>query len=549
MLLDALYVNGRFTTLDSQRPTATTVGVLGGVIVGLDEELHGCRAEVTVDLAGAPVVPGLHDAHQHLSARGQELQMCDVSPAVVRTLADVYATVGRHAATLTPDAWVLATGLDVGKLDDAPTREGLDAVAGGRPVWVLHASHHAGIASTGAIRRIGFADPRHLPDVDGGWIERRPDGDPTGLITERAMTLIFEHIRPQPFEDFVEAIGLASRAALADGLTSVTEPGISGRMIGNSASDLAAFTAARERGLLGVRMTVMPEMSALHDLAGDAAGGPGFGLDLGLRTGFGDDWLRVGAVKIISDGALTARTAALCCDYADRPGVRGLLLDDAAALQDTILAAHRAGWQIGTHAIGDAAVDVILDGYERAQRLHPRADFRHRIEHCGLTGDRQIERIKQLGVVPVPQGRFLDELGDSYVTALGPERAQLLYRQRSFLDAGIEVPGSSDCPVVDGSPLRGIHSLVNRQLPDGSVLNAAERLTPLQALRAYTVGSAYADHSEHRKGTLSRGKLADFVVLSDDLLAVAPETIGDLSAVATVVGGVVRHGADLLDHR
>ncbi|CCG03420.1 amidohydrolase [Blastococcus saxobsidens] len=545
MLLDALYVNGRFTTLDPQRPTATAIGVVGGVIVGLDEELDGCQAELTVDLAGAPVVPGLHDAHQHLSARGQELQMCDVSPAAVRTLDDVYAAVGRHAATLARDAWVLATGLDVGKLDDAPTREGLDAVSGGRPVWVLHASHHAGIASTGAIRRIGFADPRQLSDVDGGWIERRPDGDPTGLITERAMTLIFEHVRPQPFEEFVEAIGLASRAALADGLTSVTEPGISGRMIGNSASDLAAFMIARDRGLLGVRMTLMPEISALHEVDGDTP----LGLDLGLRSGLGDDWLRIGAVKIISDGALTARTAALCCDYADRPGGRGLLLDDAGVLTERILAAHRAGWQIGTHAIGDAAVEVVLDAYERAQQLYPRTDPRHRIEHCGLTNDRQIERVKQLGVVPVPQGRFVTELGDSYVTALGRERAELLYRQRSFLDAGIEVPGSSDCPVVDGSPLLGIHSLVNRQLPDGTVLNPAERLTPLQALRTYTLGSAYADHSEHRKGTLSRGKLADFVVLSGDLLAVAPGTIGDLSVVATVVGGVVRHGADLLTSR
>ncbi|SNR22942.1 amidohydrolase [Blastococcus mobilis] len=542
MLLDALFTHGRFTTLEPDRPTATAVGVVGGLIVGFDEELAGCRAETTLDLGGAPVVPGLHDAHQHLSARGQDLLMCDVSPAAVRTLDDVYAAVGRHAAGLAPDAWVLATGLDDGKLDGSPTREGLDAVCGGRPVWVAHASHHAGVANTVAIRRIGFTDPRDLPDVDGGWIERRPDGDPTGLIAERAMTLIFAHIRPQPFEEFVHAIELGSRAALADGLTSVTEPGISGAMIGNSPTDLAAFMTARDRGVLGVRMTVMPEISALHDIERD-----GLGLDLGLRSGLGDDVLRIGAVKIISDGALTARTAAVCCDYADRPGGRGLLLDDAAVLQEKILAAHRAGWQIGTHAIGDAAVEVILDAYERAQELHPRTDPRHRIEHCGLADDRQIERLKQLGVVPVPQGRFLDELGDSYVTALGRERAGLLYRQRSFLDAGIELPGSSDCPVVDGSPLRGIHSLVNRQLPDGSVLNPAERLTPLQALRAYTVGSAYADHQDHRKGTLARGKLADFVVLSDDLLRVAPDSIGDVAVVATVVGGVVRHGADSLD--
>ena len=158
----------------------------------------------------------------------------------------------------------------------------------------------------------------------------------------------------------------------------------------------------------------------------------------------------------------------------------------------------------------------------------------------------EVKRVRELGVIPVPQGRFLDEVGDNYVRALGPARSALLYRQRSFLDVGVELPGSTDCPVADGAPLRGIHSLVNRELPDGSIHNPAERLSPAQALRAFTYGSAHADHQEHRKGSLARGKLADFVVLSDDVLQVDPSRIGGLGVEATVIGGEVVHGADAL---
>jgi predicted amidohydrolase YtcJ len=434
---------------------------------------------------------------------------------------------------------VTASGYDDSRLG-RPTAERLDEACGGRPLWMVHCSNHAGMVNTAAIRRMGYRDPRDLPDVEGGLVERHPDGRPTGFVAELAVNLVTGLLRPVPQDDLVSAIGLAAEEALRHGLTSVAEPGICGALTGNGPSDLAAFQAARDRGLLGVRVTVMPEMPALHEIANDAPGGAGFGLDLGVRTGLGDDWLRIGAVKVFSDGALSARTAAMVDDYADRPGVKGFLREDPAVLRRSVVAAHRAGWQVATHAIGDAAIDVVLDAYEEAQRAHPRPDARHRVEHCGVAGDGTIRRIRALGVIPVPQGRFMRENGEAYVRAVGAERGRLLYRQRSFVDAGIELPGSSDCPVVDGAPLGGIDALVNR------TVGADERLTPEQALRAYTYGSAYANHQESRRGTLARGKLADFTVLSDDLLAVPAERIGSLGVQATVVGGVVRYGFDAL---
>lgn len=548
MYLDALFTGGRFTTMDPERPTAHALGVVQGLIVGFDEELNGCRPERVHDLSGAPVVPGFHDAHHHLGMRGLEMQMCDVSPAAVGNLDGLYAALARHADQLAPQAWVLAVNYDDDKIGGRVTREGLDKASGGRPVWVSHISHHSGVVSTEAIRRMGFDNPADMPEDEGGWVERRPNGDPTGFIAERSLDLIHRLIRPAPFDDFVEALELGGQAALAEGLTSVTEPGIAGTLTGNGPADLAAYLTAAEQNRLTVRMTVMPEASTLHALGEPDATHTlhAYGLDLGLRTGFGDDRLRIGGVKVFSDGALSARTAAMCHDYVDDPGQQGVLYEDPESLRRRILHAHLAGWQVATHAIGDRAVRTVLDAYEYAQSVQPRPNARHRIEHFGVADDTQIARLSRLGVIPVPQARFLSEMGDIYVRNIGDGRAAMLYRQRSLLDAGVVLPGSSDCPVASGSPLLGMQALVSRVLPDGSVLNPTECLTPYEALRAYTHGSAYADHQEHRKGSLSRGKLADFTVLSDDPLAVAPERIGELSVQATVVGGVVQYGADTL---
>jgi predicted amidohydrolase YtcJ len=549
MRLDVLFHSGRITTLDDERPVAHALGVIAGRVVGLDGEVAGLAADVRYDLAGAAVVPGLHDAHQHLGARGEELLRCDLSPTAVTDLDDLAAALTRYAADLPPDAWVLGVGFDDAKLGGLPTRGLLDRAGGGRPVWIAHASHHAGVLSTAGFHRLGYRDPQDLPDVPGGVVGRDADGEPTGLLAERAMAPVLAALRPSPFEAHVEAIALGSRTALAEGLTSVTEAGLAGLLTGNGPSDLAAWQAARDRGLLAVRATLLPEASALHALVGDAPDGPGVGLDLGLRTGFGDDRLRLGAAKLFADGALTARTAALREDYADDPGNRGVFQEPPDRLHERILAAHRAGWQVATHAIGDAAIDVVLDAYEQAQARWPRADPRHRIEHCGLADDGQVRRIARLGVVPVPQARFLTELGDAYLPAVGSDRRERLYRQRAYLAAGVEVPGSSDCPVVAGAPLLGIQALVTRELPDGTVLCPDERLTPLEALRAFTIGSAYADHQERRKGRLRRGMLADLVVLGDELTAVPPERIGAIEVVATVVAGEVLHGAGRLPAR
>ena len=406
------------------------------------------------------------------------------------------------------------------------------------------------VASTEAFARAGYPDPTAVPDVSGGVVDRDVNGRATGLLQERSMRLLDRILRPGPTEDVIANIATASQAALREGLTSVTEPGIGTTDgIGNGRADLDSFQRARERGLLGVRMTVMPYITALRECGTFEPGGDWYGLDLGVRTGIGDEWLRIGPAKILSDGSLIGRSAAMHCDYHDTPGNSGILQFEPVQLHRYILEAHRCRWQIATHAIGDLALDTVLDAYEDAQRQYPRADVRHRIEHCAVTSDAQLARIARLGLVPVPQGRFLSELGDGLLAALGPERGQIAYRMRSFLDAGVVLPGSTDAPVVDGAPLLSIHDMVNRRTASGAPIAAHEAVTAHQALHAYTVGSAYAVHEDSRKGTLSRGKLADFTVLTDDLLAVAPERIREITVGATVVGGQVAYNAGALTTR
>ncbi|MFF8591848.1 amidohydrolase [Streptomyces sp. NPDC015220] len=547
MRLDAVFHNGRFTTLDADRPHARALGVLGGRIAGLDDEIAGARADTVVDLGGAQVVPGFNDAHHHLSMVGQNLRQLDVSYAACPTLDALYAAVAARAATLPADAWVLGFGYDQNKIGAHPTAEALHRAAGGRPVWLMHTSHHMAVASTEAFRRAGYADRAGVPDVPGGAVPRDADGRAVGLLQETAVSLVERLIRPEPAEEWVANIAEGSRAALALGLTSATEPGIGVTDgIGNGPTDLDSFHRARERGLLGVRMTVMPYITALRDRGLFEPGNSWYGLDLGLRTGFGDEWLRIGPTKILSDGSLIGRSAAMCCDYQDTPGNSGLLQYEAERIRHYILEAHRCGWQVATHAIGDAALDVALDAYEEAQRLYPRADVRHRVEHAAVASDAQVARIAALGLIPVPQGRFLSEIGDGLLTALGAERSRLAYRMRSFLDAGVVLPGSTDAPVVAGSPVLSIHDMVNRRTASGAPIAPHEAVTAEEALYAYTVGSAHAVHEERIKGTLRRGMLADLTVLSDDLLGVAPSRIRDVEVVATVVGGRVAYGAERL---
>jgi predicted amidohydrolase YtcJ len=540
---DLLLVNARVRTMDPARPLAAAVAVAGGRIAAVADDARDLADGVppgnVIDLRGATLIPGFHDAHNHMAGFGLSLTEVDLR---VATLEELYARVAARAADTPAGEWVVGAGYDQTRTGAHPDRDALDRVAPGHRVWLKHTSSHMCVVNSLVLRDLGL--DAEAPAVDGGRVAADAAGRPTGLLEERAQELVGNLTRPYPLSTLTDAVAVAGQRYLSEGLTSVTEAGVGGGWIGQSPVELAAYTAAREQGRLAVRTELMVVSDAFHPLAAHPADGIETGIDLGLRTGFGDDWLRLGPMKIFTDGSLVGRTAAMSDPFhgACENENRGYLQADAGQLTRAIIAAHRAGWRVAAHAIGDRAIDLALDAFDAAARRYPRPDPRHRIEHFAAARPDQVARAAALGVLPVGQGRFATELGDGMLAAVGPDRQSWLYRQRSLLDAGIVLAGSSDRPVATGAPLLGIHDMVNRRTASGAPFNPAEAVTAEAALRAYTWGSAYASQAERVKGSVEVGKLADFAVLSEDPVAVSPGRIAGLEVIATIVDGQLRYG-------
>lgn len=540
MKLDLLVTNANILTLDPERPRAHSVGVWNGLIVGVDEEVAGLACAEHIDARGATLTPGFHDVHNHMSAFGQQLREIDAAP--MRSLEELYDAVARRARELPAGEWITGSGYDQTLLGAHPTRAGLDAAGGGRPVMIIHRTCHLLAASTAVFERAGaLAAGYRVPD--GGFIERDPDGAPSGVVGEQAMAPFRDLLKPVPEAQLVDALALAAEHYLTEGLTSVTEAGIGASpIIGSSPVELAAYQRGHESGRLRLRTEVMIAMDNIHEVGAAAEDGYGLGLDLGLRTGLGSDRLRIGALKVFTDGALMSRTAAMTENFCGHDHA-GVMQFEPGRLERLCTDAHRAGWQLAVHAIGDHAVDVALDVIAAAQRAFPRADARHRIEHASVVRPDQLPRFAELEVIPSPQGRFISEIGDGVASVVGPERLPWTYRHRSFLDLGLCVPGGSDRPVVQGAPLPAMQAMVERRTSSGAPFSPGEAVTALEALESYTVHSAYASRDEHRRGQIRPRMLADFVLLGADPTAVDAGEIGAIPVLATCVGGELVYDA------
>lgn len=581
MKLDLLLRNADIITMDDRRPQAASLGIWQGRIVGLDDDLDGLDAAEVLDLDGATVTPGFIDAHCHTTWFGLGLGEVDVSGA--RGLDQLYdllesdmargksgaggesgAGLSGNGATADSTAqerqagWLMATGFSQthhgGEFPDIAV---LDRITEDRPLFIRHNSGHMAVVNTAALRLAG-AEAASFPDPDGGVIVRDAAGRPTGLVQETAQQLIQELILPYSLEAIEAALDRATRFYASEGITSFTEAGIGGGWIGHSPVELAAYQRAAARSRLHARAQLMPVLDVLHPLDGfgaapgagapgpDAAGAQALGLDLGMASGFGNDYLSLGPAKVFLDGSLLGETAAVSADYCshghtDNTGNTGYFQADPGALRHGIEAAYAAGWSIAAHAIGDRAVDLAIDILTDCEEKYGPRALPNRIEHASVTRPDQVQRLADAGIAVTPQASFFVDGGDGMTASLGPERIGWAYRAASFLAAGVTLAGSSDRPVADGNVLRGMQAFVDRRTVSGAVFgNPDERLSPRQALAAYTSGAAAATGTAHAKGTLTPGKLADFTVLSGSPLT-APD-IADLHVLATAVGGEFTHG-------
>ncbi|HET9013973.1 MAG TPA: amidohydrolase, partial [Thermomicrobiaceae bacterium] len=366
---------------------------------------------------------------------------------------------------------------------------------------------------------------RGTPDPEGGTIDRDEHGEPTGVVREAALRLAREAIALPGAEQIADALRAAGRRYLSEGVTSVAEAGIA------RDAELQAYQTLARAGELPVRTYLMMMIDeTLEPLA-----------RLGLRTGFGDPWLRIGPAKLFLDGSIGGRTARMSQPYEGEDDNLGLWMQNPQVMKDKIKAAHRAGFQCCAHAIGDAAIELLISAYEEALAEWPRPDARHRIEHSSILRPDLIDRIQRIGAIPVPGTTFLWAFRNAYVQNLGMDRIRYAYAMRTFFDRGIVAPASSDAPVDPTNPMIGIQTMVTRRSQEGDEVWPEERVTLEEAVRAYTYNGAYASFEEGLKGTIEPGKLGDLTVLETDLRTVAPESLAGVRVDLTVVEGSVAY--------
>ena len=540
MRIDTIFEHARFRTMDPSHPSASRVGVLNGRVVALDEELDGIDAREHVDLAGAHVVPGLNDVHVHAAWLGRNLagiDMTDLSGSldqVYHRLSERIQADGDGDA----DEWILCSGFDHHRFGKQyPDIHALDALSHGRPLFMRHTSGHSSIVNSEALRRIGAFDPQ-FHDPDGGRIVRDDDNMPTGLVVENAQNLIQDLFKPYSLGTQIRSLLLAGQRLLERGITSICDAGIGQGWIADSPIELMAYQQLHDERRLPVRTQVMPTLYTLHDVEANNDDHVRLGLDLGMRSGFGDDWLSVGPAKVFADGSLSGETAAMSIPYRDSGGNVGSLEHDPHRLHQWIMNALESGWSLATHAIGDRGIDVALDAYEEALNEGIQPPLPLRIEHAGVMRPDQLTRIARLHVVPTTQSVFYDNQGDGMIQSLEPQVLPYTYRAKSLADAGIILPGSSDAPCASESALLGIEKFVTRTTGSGRPFGPrSERLSIEEALKAYTTGSAEATGFVDRKGKISPGYLADFTCLNEDIFSTPPENISSILVKATVVGG------------
>jgi len=533
---DLIVTNCKAYTADPNDTVAEAVAVRDGRIlkVGLASEvmrLKGRRTRV-LNLDGRLVLPGFIDSHEHCIRKGLQADWVGCGSPPMKTIRDIVKALRVKAEEKPAGEWVIGNWFDDSKLEERrfPTRWDLDEASLDNPIYLGRAGGHNGVASSMALRIAGIG--RDTPQPAGGRIEKGVDGEPTGRLDElAAMNMVRSKIpAPSPEESvriMVRNWPAVEEELLSWGLTTVHEAHI-------KAPEAAAYQELLVQGKLRMRIGLMLDGMAPYE--GYATS------DLsrqGLRTGFSwGDRLRVIGVKLGVDGAMGSKTAALSRAYDDEPDNRGIIRVTQQELTEETVMCHQAKLRVCIHAIGDRAIDMALDAVEEALKKRPWEDHRHRIEHVGYAEEKQLKRMKKLGVAVSASIGFCYPIGDSHLKALGEERMKGYYPMRSLAEHGIVAGGNSD-GFGESWAITGIYGCVTRRTMGGKILCKEEAISVMDAIKAYTINGAYLEGVEKEKGSLEPGKLADMVALDKDILTINPNEIIEAKTVMTIVGGEV----------
>jgi predicted amidohydrolase YtcJ len=517
--VDTVLYNGLIYTLDASRPEASAVAIRDGRIlaVGDDREMLLLAGKNTrrVDLARRRVFPGFNDAHAHpwLSGVDQLKQVaCDKA-----SIEEIIAALRARAAQTPQGEWVRGFLYDDGKTPRPLSLADLDSAAPHHPVLVTHRGGHTGYANSLALKIAGVTSSTENPP--GGQFDRGADGQLNGRVADAAMNLIIAKIPDTSTrEDHRRGVALISKMYASYGVTSACEAD-------TTHDGLQAYQDARDSGELLYRAYCHMDVDDLDRY-----------IAAGLHTGFGDSMVRIGGIKQFADGSISERTAWLAEPYIGIPNYFGVESGSRESLYQNSRKAWQAGFQLCTHANGERAIDRMLGIYEQLQREAPRRDPRFRLEHCTVITAELISRMKSVGAIPIPFAGYVNFHGD-VMHFYGDERTNRMFAYRSFIDAGLRPPTASDYTASPPSPMLWLYSMTTRRDPTGHVWGGSQRITLPEAIRSATLDGAYASFEEHEKGTIERGKIADFVVLKEDPLSTPADHWLDIKVERTMLGG------------
>lgn len=516
---ELILYNGNIWTVNDNLPRAQAVAISGGRIlaVGTNDEVLSLAAGLSkkIDLGGKTVFPGFIDAHAHPCESGvAHLRMvaCDKD-----SISDIQAALRERAGKTPAGQWVLGFLYDDGKTPRPLSLPDLDAAVPDHPVLVRHRGGHTIFVNSRALNLAGVDE--RTPDPPGGRFEHDAAGHLTGHVGDKATEAFTRLIAFTPTrDDHREGAKLISKIFTSKGVTSagdaLTTP-----------QSLQGYQDARDAGELRMRVSCHITVEAIDRM-----------MAAGVHSGFGDEWIRIGAVKQFADGSISERTAWLSEPYIGIPDYHGLQVTSREQLYENSRKAHAAGWQLATHANGDLAIDAVLGVYEQIQREMPKPDPRFRLEHCTLLNDSLLQRMRALRAIPVPFSGYIYFHGD-VMHFYGEQRTEHMFPMRDFLTYGLQPTDSSDYTASPSDPMMWLRSQVTRTDMKGNVWGANQKISVEQAIRCGTINGAHATFEEKQKGSIEIGKLADLVVLADDPFKVEALNLHKIAVERTMVDG------------
>ena len=532
LFADLAFLNGKVITVDEVNSVAEAVAIKQGWIlrVGTDDDIREVIDSGTEvhDLDGKTVLPGLIDSHMHPGGswgayliRGVE---CGPEFNSVEAMLEI---VRLKVEETSSGNWILGYRLDDVKMGRYPTRQELDEVSPSNPLYIQRRDGHNGVANSLALELAGIT--KDTPDPHYGKIIRDEDGEATGLLRESAKDLVYHIMPPYTEDEFYRGLQIVYDECLSLGLTSIHASMV-------SPTEFRAMQKLKRQGKLSIR-------TAVH-LSGRDEGMVESAIALGIQTPFGDNWLKITEAEWVFDTSTSGRTAAYYEPYIGEPDNTGILLYDQDDIERRVWETHSAGIRVGLDGVGDRGIDRALDAIEKALLKQPRTDHRHRIEHCCYVTPSIQRRLKELEVIDASATGFLHDLGDAYKANRGEEAMRYMWPHRSLIDMGIKSPGHSDASICSPNPWLGIYSMVTRKTSSGDVLYEPEGVTPIEAIRAYSIDGAYAAGEEDLKGSVEVGKLADLVVLDRDPMEIPHDDLKNVQTLITIVNGVIAYQCD-----